>query len=149
MEIKKAKTGQFGIITENKNGVIKQIGLTEEESKMLELFLSSISKVSPLVELPKEYDLTVLNKSDNKSDKEKHCYIIQQIKVKGNRWLGTVGTVFTSLEKAQDYLQRIGKEHDLTFSTENYIDKGYSNVDNFARTETGMINFQIIKKELD
>lgn len=149
MEIKNAKTGQFGIITENKNGVIKQIGLTEEKSKMLEFFLSSISKDSPLVELPKEYDLTILNKSDNKESEVRECYIIQQIKVKGNRWLGTIGTVFTSLEKAQDCLNRIAKENDLTYRTDNYIDKGYSNVDNFASTETGIINFQIIKKELD
>ena len=85
----------------------------------------------------------------NEKEEQKYCYIIQQIKVKGNEWLGTNGTVFTSLEKAQDCIKRIGKKHDLTFNTENYIDKGYSNVDNFARTETGIINFQIIKKELD
>ena len=62
MEIKNAEKGQFGVIVEVENGVIKQIGLTEEQSQMLKFFLASISQDSPLVALPKKYDLTFLNK---------------------------------------------------------------------------------------
>ena len=62
MEIKNAEKGQFGVIVEDENGVIKQIGLTEEQSQMLKFFLASISQDQPLVALPKKYDLTFLNK---------------------------------------------------------------------------------------
>ena len=42
MEIKNAKKGQFGVIVEVENGVIKQIGLTEEQSQMLKFFLHKV-----------------------------------------------------------------------------------------------------------
>jgi len=62
MEIKNAEKGSFGVIVESENGVIKQIGLTEEQSQMLKFFLASISQDSPLVALPEKFDLTFLNK---------------------------------------------------------------------------------------
>ena len=62
MEIKNAEKGTFGIIFENEEGIIKQIGLTQEQSQMLKIFMASMSKDSPLIALPKKFDLTFLNK---------------------------------------------------------------------------------------
>ena len=80
--------------------------------------------------------------------KEKYCYLIQQIKVKTGDYLGTHPEVFTQLEGAEKYIKELCEENNFTYRTDNYLDKGYSNIDNFVMTDGGMINIQIIRKKL-
>jgi len=51
------KTGSIGLIQEQENGDICQIGLSPEQSEMLQGFLAIMSKQSKLVMMPKEYNL--------------------------------------------------------------------------------------------
>ena len=58
MKYKELESGSFGVIQLNKDGTISQIGLMESQSKLLEIFLSSLSSENtPLIRLPKEYNL--------------------------------------------------------------------------------------------
>ena len=54
---KNLESGKIGLITQSDDGIIKQIGLTQDQSDMLQAFLSAISKDKPLVFMPDEYDL--------------------------------------------------------------------------------------------
>lgn len=58
-ELLNAEIGTIGLIQQQENGDICQIGLTSEQSKMLQIFLASLSKESPLLKLGKEYNLTI------------------------------------------------------------------------------------------
>lgn len=56
------KIGGFGIIQKQEDGTICQIGLSESQYYLLEIFLSNISKEdSPLIKLPKEFNLKFSN----------------------------------------------------------------------------------------
>lgn len=79
---------------------------------------------------------------------EEYCYIIQQIKVKGNVFLGLHSEVFLKLEDAQKYINDLSKEHNLTVHTDNYLDEGCSNIDNFVIVDGNSINIQILQKKL-
>lgn len=57
MKVEQAEYGIMCVVTETEDGRIAQVGLTEEQSKMLQIFLSSLSKEKPLALLPKQYDL--------------------------------------------------------------------------------------------
>lgn len=54
MELKEQKTGGFGIIQKNEDGTISQIGLTESQYTVFEIFLENLS---PVVRLPEEFNL--------------------------------------------------------------------------------------------
>jgi hypothetical protein len=49
--------GKVALIQQTEDGRIVQIGLTKSQSELLQVFLASISKESPLIQMPKEYDL--------------------------------------------------------------------------------------------
>ncbi len=49
--------GALGLIQETEDGRIRQIGLTAEQSKMLQILVASMSQGQPLVQMGKEYDL--------------------------------------------------------------------------------------------
>lgn len=51
------EVGKIGLVQEQEDGTIKQIGLTPEQSNLLQIFLAGLSQESKLVVLPKEYDL--------------------------------------------------------------------------------------------
>lgn len=53
--------GKIGLVQETEDGRIRQIGLTEEQSNILQLFLASLSKESPLVQMGEDYDLVLKN----------------------------------------------------------------------------------------
>lgn len=57
MEFIEQKVGGFGIIQKNEDGSISQIGLTEEQYSMFELFLAGLSNDKPFYKLPKVFDL--------------------------------------------------------------------------------------------
>lgn len=59
MELKEQKTGGFGIIQKNEDGTISQIGLTESQYTVFEIFLENLS---PVVRLPEEFNLTTSNR---------------------------------------------------------------------------------------
>lgn len=48
-----------GIIRQLQDGRIVQIGLTETQSIMLQLFLSQLSKEKPLLQLGEDWDLVL------------------------------------------------------------------------------------------
>ena len=57
MNITTLGVGGIALIQQQPDGRIAQIGLTVEQSKLLQIFLASISKETKLVMMPKEYDL--------------------------------------------------------------------------------------------
>lgn len=51
--------GTIGLIQEQEDGRIAQIGLTDEQSRLLQIFLSMLSEIKPIIRLPEEYDLVL------------------------------------------------------------------------------------------
>ena len=62
MEVRELTAGQIGLVQLSEDGRIRQIGLTEAQRHLLEVFLASISKEKPFVLLGEEWDLTLKNK---------------------------------------------------------------------------------------
>lgn len=58
--------GTIALIQQTESGRILQIGITQEQSNMLQFFLAKMSETSKLIQMPEEYDL-VLKSSLNKS----------------------------------------------------------------------------------
>jgi hypothetical protein len=52
---------QVGLISQDENGIIYQIALTQEQSTMINAVVSMMSKEIPLLRLPKEYDLKLIS----------------------------------------------------------------------------------------
>ena len=59
---KELKTGEVGLIQQLKDGRIIQIGLTIDQSKMMQMFLAALSKDSPLIQMGDDYELEFKNK---------------------------------------------------------------------------------------
>lgn len=59
MEIGEITAGQIGLVQLSEDNVIRQIGLTEQQRRTLEIFLASLSKERPLVLMGEEYDLVL------------------------------------------------------------------------------------------
>jgi hypothetical protein len=53
--------GAVGLVQETEDGRIRQIGLTEAQSKMLQVLVASMSNGSPLLQMGEEYDLVLAN----------------------------------------------------------------------------------------
>jgi hypothetical protein len=51
--------GTIALIQQTETGRILQIGLTPNQSEMLQSFLAVISKESKLIQMPEEYDLVL------------------------------------------------------------------------------------------
>ncbi len=51
----------IGLIMEKDNEIV-QLGLTEDQSRLLHAFVASMSKEKELVQLPKEYNLILKSK---------------------------------------------------------------------------------------
>jgi len=58
-KIERLNIGAVGLVQETEDGRIRQIGLTEEQSNMLQVLVASISNGSPLVQMGEEYDLVL------------------------------------------------------------------------------------------
>jgi len=56
---KTADVGTIALIQQTEEGRILQIGLTLEQSKLLQIFLASLSQESKLIQMPEEYDLVL------------------------------------------------------------------------------------------
>lgn len=56
--------GQIGLIQQQPDGRIVQIGLTPSQSTMLQAFLTSLSKEKPLLRMGKEYELVLASELD-------------------------------------------------------------------------------------
>ena len=65
---KTVEVGAMALIQQEKDGRILQIGLTIEQSKLLQIFLSTLSRESKLIQMPEDYDLVL------KSSLCKNCY---------------------------------------------------------------------------
>lgn len=60
-KIQNAEVGQLGLIQQLEDGTITQIGLTPEQSQLLQVLVASFSSVDkPLLRLPKQYNLKVV-----------------------------------------------------------------------------------------
>ena len=57
MNIEKAKVGSVGLIQETEDGRIIQLGMTEEQSTMINVLVAKISEASPLQNLGKDYEM--------------------------------------------------------------------------------------------
>lgn len=51
------EVGKIGLIQQDDEGNIIQIGLSKEQSEILQLFLASLSKESKLIKMPEIYNL--------------------------------------------------------------------------------------------
>ena len=51
------EVGAIALIQQQENGRIIQIGLTVEQSKLLQIFLAALSQESKLIQMPEDYDL--------------------------------------------------------------------------------------------
>ena len=51
------EAGTIALIQQQENGSIVQIGITQAQSNMLQLFLAKLSEESKLIQMPEEYDL--------------------------------------------------------------------------------------------
>lgn len=49
--------GTISLIQQTETGRIRQIGITEEQSQILQFFLAKISEGNPLVQMGSDYDL--------------------------------------------------------------------------------------------
>jgi len=58
---KKLETGKIGLIQEQPDGRILQIGLTPMQSNRLQYFCFSISQQHPLVQMGKDYELALVS----------------------------------------------------------------------------------------
>lgn len=54
--------GNIALIQRTPEGRILQIGITKEQSEILQIFLASLSKESPLVQMGEDYDLALKSK---------------------------------------------------------------------------------------
>ena len=57
MKIEFLEAGEIALIQQDKNGRIMQVATTTEQSKILQVFLASISKENALVQMSEEHDL--------------------------------------------------------------------------------------------
>lgn len=60
MKFTELETGAIGLIQQQENGDIVQIGLRPDQSKMLQAFLAAMSKDEKLVLLPEQFNLKII-----------------------------------------------------------------------------------------
>ena len=58
-QFERTTIGNLAIVQETEDGRIRQIGLTEEQSKQLQFYCGLISTNQPLVQMGEEYDLVL------------------------------------------------------------------------------------------
>lgn len=69
MKIETVEVGTVALIQQTEDGRILQLAMTTEQSKMLQIFLATISQGQPLIRMSDDHDL-VLKSSLKKSKKE-------------------------------------------------------------------------------
>ena len=63
-KFERLKIGAIGLVQETEDGRIRQVALTEEQSKTLQFMLAALSKQSPLIQMGEEYDLVLKRNMD-------------------------------------------------------------------------------------
>jgi hypothetical protein len=58
-KFERSEIGTICLVQETEDGRIIQIGLTPNQNKMLQMFLASISKDSPLVKMSEDFDVVL------------------------------------------------------------------------------------------
>jgi hypothetical protein len=53
------KAGEIALIQVQEDGSISQIGLTKQQSQMLNFFMATLSKEQSLLKMPSDYDLVL------------------------------------------------------------------------------------------
>jgi hypothetical protein len=66
--IEQLEAGAVGIVTELEDGTIVQLGLTERQSKLLNAYVSALTKEEPAFRLPADYDLIPRHKLRHERD---------------------------------------------------------------------------------
>jgi len=56
-QFERLEIGKLSLVQETEDGRIRQIGLTKEQSDMLQIMVAIISKENPIVQMGEEYDL--------------------------------------------------------------------------------------------
>lgn len=51
------KTGAIGLIQQQPDGTLKQVGISPEQNQLLQEFLKALSSSQPFILMPEEYDL--------------------------------------------------------------------------------------------
>jgi len=65
-QFKNIEVGKIALIQQQENGRLVQIGLTQEQSNMLQFFLATLSEESKLIQMPQEYDLLLKSETCEK-----------------------------------------------------------------------------------
>jgi hypothetical protein len=82
MEISQNEAETFNLIQIVENNRISQIGLSKEQSSVLQILLSELSVDKPFVRMGSEYDLTI--KSDFDKLKQEHAEMVEMLRVLNN-----------------------------------------------------------------
>jgi hypothetical protein len=53
------EVGAIALVQKHESGRIIQIGLTKEQSRLLQIFLATLSQESKLIQMPEDYDLVL------------------------------------------------------------------------------------------
>ena len=68
-KFERADIGSICLVQETEDGRIRQIGLTTEQNRVLQIMLASLSQESPLVQMGEEFDLVLKSNLCNKCKK--------------------------------------------------------------------------------
>lgn len=66
LKFERAEIGNICLVQETEDGRIRQIGLTADQSRVLQILLASISKEEPLTQMGCEFDLVLKSSLCNK-----------------------------------------------------------------------------------
>lgn len=93
MKVETVSPGTIALIQQTETGRILQVAMTDEQSKMLQILLGSISQSSPLVQMGEEYDLVLKStlcdkclKNDNKSESSDNWIDVNKELPEMNSW---------------------------------------------------------------
>jgi hypothetical protein len=59
VKFERAEIGNIYLVQETEDGRIRQIGLTTEQNRVLQILLASLSKEQPLVQMSEDFDLVL------------------------------------------------------------------------------------------
>lgn len=79
IKVETVDVGTIALIQQTETGRILQVAMTAEQSKMLQIFLATISQGQPLVQMGEEHDLVLKSTIMKKRPRcgscgKKHCW---------------------------------------------------------------------------
>jgi hypothetical protein len=121
MKVETVSVGTIALIQQTETGRILQVAMTEEQSKMLQILLASISQSSPLVQMGEEYDLVLKSTLCNKCSKNNNrSLLLANYKELTSWFINHKQSVFIEADIPKESKKKI--MNDLGFSS-NLLDE--------------------------